>query len=86
MSIVDKSDVANCVQRATAPSGRIWPDANGRQGRSVRRASVYRERLTRLLAHGPRTPRELRLGAWLSVFRRTAVEFFADELKIARRP
>lgn len=48
--------------------------------RSVRRARVYRERLVRLLARGPRRPSELGFRSWLGVLRRTVVEFFADEL------
>jgi len=48
--------------------------------RSVRRARIYRDRLVRLLARGPKTPSELGLRAWLGVFRRTITEFIADDL------
>jgi membrane protein len=48
--------------------------------RSFRRAREYRDRLVRLLAHGPKTPSELSFRAWLGVVRRVVVEFFEDGL------
>lgn len=48
--------------------------------RSVRRARLYRERLIRLLARGPKSPSELGVRPWLGVLRRTFTEFIADDL------
>ena len=44
------------------------------------RTRAYRDRLVRMLARGPQRPSELGWRSWLSVIRRTIVEFIDDDL------
>ena len=44
------------------------------------RTRAYRDRLVRMLARGPQRPSELGWRSWLSVIRRTIVEFINDDL------
>ncbi len=48
--------------------------------RVLGRTKAYRERLVRMLARGPQRPSELGWRSWLSVVKRTVVEFVDDDL------
>ncbi|GHJ48692.1 hypothetical protein Cs7R123_60340 [Catellatospora sp. TT07R-123] len=48
--------------------------------RSREPGRAYRERLVRLLAHGPERPSQLSVRAWLRITVRTVVEFIDDDL------
>jgi membrane protein len=48
--------------------------------RVLGRTKAYRERLVRMLARGPQRPSELGWRSWLSVVKRTVVEFIDDDL------
>jgi membrane protein len=48
--------------------------------RVLGRTRAYRERLVRMLARGPQRPSELGWRSWLSVVKRTVLEFIDDDL------